>query len=450
MTMKEFQPLIGRKRAKSHNPYDLAEWVIARVPGDGIRHWAGRFYTYDAPRGFWTVLDRLPTLDLRGRKVAGSPVKLTPNKADQIRRAARELAACDDWPEPRAGVATPDGFVTVEGGRVKVREHAPEHRATVYLDVELATLDTAPDAPEWQRFTRAILTPANGDTAERDAKIHALEAWIGVALLGQATELQTALLLIGATDDTPSGKSSLLFAIRGLFDGPVSSVTPHNLANPTGHYAHLLQGSQLNVCAEVPRTSLRDVAKIKAVIVGDPIDASSKYAKSFRFCSRAAHTFACNKEFPSRDRGLLQRLLILRCERKFRPTDSDFRREAHSALVPERRAIVQRCLVAGVAALQAGEIVRPRSSFHMGTESDPLTLWLESVDRKSNARTDTKSAYEAFTDWCVSERRGLDRRGEVALSRNRFTRVMTSTHGFAKKRSGGKNYILGLRLHTIG
>ena len=169
-------------------------------------------------------------------------------------------------------------------------------------------------------FINKLLRGCLRDHSNTEGTIQMLREWFGLALLGQSTRYQTALMFSGGGNN---GKSTILNVILNLFQGRSCSLTPQAMADP--RCTPLLKGAHLNVITECPSADLMVSEEIKAAISGDPITANPKHQQPYTFRPKAGMVFAANELPPVRDMtdGFFRRFMVVDFNRRFLPSEVD-------------------------------------------------------------------------------------------------------------------------------
>jgi phage/plasmid-associated DNA primase len=382
---------IGCPEIRDANEVALAYHVLARMGAPCVTA-GGATYLYRPDLGVWRPLstDDLErrVLELEGRPhrgIGGRPglVRLSQRTLGAVVRVVRQATSAGAaWFLSGApGVAFADGFV---GADLALRPHDPCNRALHRVE---GPFDPNATAPVWSNTVRDILAvvdePVYLDEVERspeaetEDKVRALEEWIGAALLGAATRLHRALVLVG---NPGTGKSTLGSAIAALWAPEVTcGVQPPRFSDPV--WAAELAGMGLNYLGEADAGMVRDPSHIKAAITGDEIMGAPKYEKPFKFRPRAAQLWCYNvlPIYLDDSSAIAVRMLVLRCEQTFRDTSRDDVTRGQR-LAEETAQIASRCLVAGARALRRGRHELPASAraeiAAWSESSNPVREWL--------------------------------------------------------------------------
>lgn len=307
---------------------ELSERLLEEV--GGRERWtftSGQFFRYDDTTGVWRQRDRDELLRATQR-YAGSRVSAGEGRTRALHMSAssmRGVVECarasiaEELFFSRAkgqGAAFKNGFVSVgDGGNISVVSPSPEHRIRFAYDFAFRDVE----APRWQQFLDDVFM---GD----ESKVRLLQEFVGLAMVGAATSMQRALVLMG---DGANGKSILLRVLDNLFPAAAkSSIAPQDWGDE--YYRAQLDGIAWNVVSEMPERDMLSTPAMKAVIAGDAITGRHPRERPFRFIPRAAHVFAVNPPLPAvadMSPGFWRRWSIITFDRSFerdpirRPSD---------------------------------------------------------------------------------------------------------------------------------
>lgn len=195
--------------------------------------------------------------------------------------------------EAPPGVAFANGFLLVDAtaGSARVVPASRDHRVRVQYGFDYVAGETP------ARFLAALERYFRSD-ADKAEKVSCLQEFFGAAIVGAAPALQKAVILRGTAGN--DGKSTLgQILAKAMPPGSVSSVSPQKLDSEYSRAA--LDGALLNLVFEVPEMDVVDAAPLKAVIVGDSIEARHPYQRPFSLKSRAANLYICNRFFRVKD-----------------------------------------------------------------------------------------------------------------------------------------------------
>ena len=139
--------------------------------------------------------------------------------------------------------------------------------------------------------------------------------FVGACLLGIAWRYQKCIVLIG---EGANGKSTLIDILRALFEASkVAAIPPNKLTDQ--YYVAELVGKVINLCAETPKSELRDSDKFKSVVTGDWTSGRAPYKPVAHFQPIAGHMFGCNT-LPGTDdqsKGFWRRFVVVTFNRVF-------------------------------------------------------------------------------------------------------------------------------------
>lgn len=303
--------------------------------------------------------------------------------------------------KPAAGVAFRDGFAVVDGGRLELVAHAPEHRAQFAYDFDFVG---SSEPAMFLGFLREVFR----DDADRDDKMAALQEFFGAAITGCATVYERAALLLGNGSD---GKSRLAHIIEHSM--PTRSVIALEPAAFADVYQRpLLAGARLNSVPDISEATLS--ASIKGIISGEGLTARDPggRAKSFKPC--AAHLFGCNRLPSTNDKsdGFFRRWLILKMTRSFLH-DPIRDVSIHFRIIDQDRPAIVRWALEGAARLQAkNDYTLPVSHALTIAEwrgrEDAVRVFIDTRCTSGGGWTPATELYEAFKAWGAPYGKGKD------------------------------------------
>lgn len=393
---------------------ELAGRVLATLGPNPLTHDAGEFWRYAPALGIWELISG-PRVRTIAASFAGCPVGFGRRKKDGSEGAAgvlrvnastakgaediaRDELLADSgratFDAPVSGVAFSNGFVTVEGGRIALRPHAPEHLArhaypfSYEADAETPLLDA---------FLLELFRDC--DKLERDLRTALLQEFAGACLIGDATRYQRCLVLYATGGN---GKSELLRILRGLFpDDAITSLVPQWWSNQ--FRAVMLEGKRANFCDELPDAEIMGGEAWKLVVTGEPIPGEKKFRDAFIFRPRAGHIFATNSPIRTTDHseGFWRRPLVLGLTRKF---EGDAARvlEAGQRVLDAERPAIAAWAIAGAARAQAqGGYTTPPSSTALAREwrdeNDQVRGFV--AEHPIRQRVQAAELYRSYVTW---------------------------------------------------
>ena len=299
-----------------------------------------------------------------------------------------------------AGVAFRNGFVSVEGGRVVLRDHSPDHRAR-----HAHPFDYEPWSPSRTPLMLEFLDELFADCSEdeRAARIALLQEFGGACLLGHALLYQGCLILYG---EGANGKSSLLALLRAMFPPTaLCSVPPQKWAERFGLAA--LEGKRANFVSETPSAEILDGGAFKAVVTGDMVTAERKHRDPFEFRPTAGHIFSMNWPLTTTDHsaGFWRRPIVLPFSRRF-DVDPGRKIEPERAVIERELAGVVAWSVEGAARAQRqrGYTVPDQSLSLLGEwrdGNDQVRLFLRE-QAADEGPIPASQFYERYRDWAGS------------------------------------------------
>lgn len=424
---------------------ELAEHVLARLGPDPITFDAGEFWRYAPHLG---IFERLPAHKVRAAAAgfAGAPVgfgknerplKVTEGMCKGAEAIARDLLLSSPtritFDAAPAGAAFSNGFVTVEGGAVGLREHSPTNLAR-----HAYPLAYRPWEPSATPLLTEFLEQLFADCSEEEsaARMALLQEFAGACLMGDALRYQACLILYG---EGANGKSSLLALLRAMFPpDALASIAPQRWAERFGLAG--LEGKRANFVSETPSAEILDGGAFKAVVTGDIVTAERKHKDQFEFKPIAGHIFSTNWPITTTDHsaGFWRRPIIL-------PFSRRFDRDPGRRIEPEREVIAQELegvvawAVEGAARAQRqrGYTLPDQSRALLGEwrdGSDQVRLFLAAEANETGAIPASRF-YERYREWAAAN----GHKNQVT-SRMFGLRVMASDLYTRSEGRGGRMY----------
>lgn len=313
------------------------------------------------------------------------------------------------------GLAFEDGFLNAR--TLELVPNHPDNRALT--SVPMVWGGGSDQTPVlWDETLHDIFA---GDQ-DADAKIQLLEEFVGVGLLGAATKLQRALVLLGGG---ANGKSTVLEVIEHIFKwagAKTTALAPQNMENE--YNRDFLAGARLNVCNEMPESDILVGSAVKATISGDIQTARKIREAPYAFRPTALQLFAANflPSVSDSSQGFWRRWCILSFNRAFSVSQRDpYRAEK---LKSEIDKITRRCVKRGIEALRRGRYSETASSqdavLNWQTQADQVSCWVKEcaevlAEEDKDSWSNPTQLYESYKTWCSAT-------GHRAMSKHKFGR----------------------------
>lgn len=424
---------------------ELGRGLLDELEGQSgqVVHAEGSFWRYADDRGVWQAYTR-PELERRLHAYDGA--QLTTGRAlsigDQkvvgaLKRAAAEAAEPDFFSRPGqrkqqvlGGVVLKNGALVLEGSKVVLRPHSPDHRARALLEYNYVP---AAPCPLWTSFWQEVFAP----DADAEEKVALVQEFVGACVLGIATHYERALVLVGAS--AANGKSTMLRVVEALFPpGSVAVVPPHSMAE---HYHRAkLHGALLNIVTELSPRELLATEALKAVISGDKIEAREPAKPAFSFRPSAGHLYAANDLPPIADPsgGPWRRLTPVEFNRSFEGDPTRVYNLAERIIATELEGVAAWAVTGAQRLLSQGGYTMPQSTLARTQawreDSDQVLSWaldrLTTTHRKIEVVAlpaditelhklrpyfplKTSELYEDYRKWC----RDTGHQGVLSLKR---------------------------------
>ena len=431
------KPPTVKKTLKSDSDHYLCEHALERYGFATSRVcWDGNAWqVYDDGVGVFDTSDNVVYRAVH--ELHGSPIEMPP-KLDKngvekietkylnakhslctaVEAKSRIMATRSDFHDARArGLAFSDGFFCSVRG--EILPHSPSHRATVSMGIAFPAHS---DAPVWEQTLRETLSADDAQT---------LEEYLGICLLGRATEFQRALFMTGHGSN---GKSTIVDAATRCFpDESICHVSPHHLASQRAEY-HLMEirGRLINVVSEVSDRELRDASSYKSLVSGDPTSGRPPFGQVCRFRPVAGHVFVCNRLPSTSDSsdGFWRRAIVINFERQFTGQSVDPTRPMR--LAAERSGITARLIAAGLNAIERGTIAISTTATESAREwriaSTPVLAFLIEIAPDMFGRIAFGDLYKKYKNWAEENGRGVMNSNNFAqeLAAQRLTKIRSN------------------------
>lgn len=420
---------------------ELADQVLRRLGPDPITYDVGRVWRYRPPEGIWAALEEEhiehEVANFAGfpcTRGEGEPLSINAATVKGTRHVLRNRLLSEpgriEFSNAPPGMAFVNGFVSVQGGAVKVVSHGPMNLARWRYEFSYN-----PESPRKRTLEFLDELFADVPTDERAARIALLQEFLGACLVGDATRYQRYLVLFAPGGN---GKSELLRVCRACFPpGTVTSIEPQKWADDK--HAAALEGVRANFVDELPDDEIMGGHNVKRVVTGEPLTARRVYKDTITFSPRAGHIFATNVPIQSSDYsdGFWERPAVLLLSRKFR--QSPHRRlEAARGIVDQELPGIVAWALEGAARAQ-----RQRGYTEPASSGATLREWRDDNDQVRSfvaekpitGKWAASALYDSYKDWAKAN-------GCAVMSSAKFGRRITA-NGLAKRErdSMGRYYM---------
>lgn len=262
-------------------------------------------------------------------------------------------------------------------------------------------------------------------------------------LLMNHTRYQKCFFWVGVPASAKSTFSTMVRNFCG--EDNVSSIELDDLGKRFGLAG--IVNKTLNIVPDIKKTKLFASGLFKALVGGDPINVEQKYRESFNYVFSGKLIFGMNlfPDFSADFEGIERRLVILKFERVYKPTDPDYNPNIDDDLATEEAlsALLNRAIAGYKSLIQnKGFIETKKSKQQMAafvSENDSVVAWVESLDDVSTLEREPISGpeglYKAYEIHCNST-------GERTKEQKDFTRIIKNRYGYVttRKRIDGKQY----------
>ncbi len=297
----------------------------------------------------------------------------------------------------------------------ELKPHSPDYMSTIKLNVSWH----GNNAPKPGRFLSYL-----DQNVQTPGVIAQMQEYAGYSLTRE-TKFGKALLLLGPGAD---GKSKFIALLRAMVGPQNCSAVPMAALDDQFQRAALF-GKILNVAGEVTTEAMQS-DMFKAVVTGDPIQASFKHRDSFEFIPFAKLIYATNKMPRVLDNsdGYFRRILPVRFKKQYLEDSPDVDPDLEVKLMQELDGIFA-WAVMGLHRL-IGKIPHPDGSIRTGfTQCDETRDFMLQYRRYNNpviafvqdccnienteSKVELKLLYQRYKKYCTEG-------GYKALSRDNF------------------------------
>jgi putative DNA primase/helicase len=360
--------------------------------------------------------------------------------SQQRLRAMVELAKYRVGVEARTEEFDTDPWLlNVQNGTIDLhtgtlRPHDPADRITKIVNIAYEPTATA---PRWEQFLQEIFL-------DDENLIAYVQRAIGYSLTG-STQEQVFFLCYGAG---ANGKSTLLGVIArilGDYAQPLKAdallTSPYRNGSSATPEIATLVGSRF-VSAQEPGGGAFDAARIKELTGGDAMQVRELHQAPFTFIPDFKLWLSTNELPDVKDTttGIWRRIRQIPFNARFEKNGDP---DLSAKLLAEAEGILAWMVAGAVAWAQQGlgeaSAVQEATREYREAEDPYLEFFQEVlVPSEVTERVDGVEAYEAFQAW----QRAVQ---APALDSKGFYR-QAEAHGYAKKRSNGKRWLIGSRL----
>lgn len=307
-------------------------------------------------------------------------------------------------------------------------KHNPDDLNTYCLDISLR-VEQGSYRPSCENFRRFMIDFIPDDDARKEVLKFAAYC------LTRETKHEKALFLVGPGGDGKSTFINLLESILGEVN--VSAVTLGALDDQFQRVQ--IKDKLLNVSTEVEGGLLQS-NMFKALVSGDPVQASYKNKDGFRFRPVAKHIFAANK-FPTiqdTTRGLLRKVIMVEVERRFETVDLDLKKKLLGELDGIFLMLLRHLQILQEEGFRDEDVqylVECKARF--AESNNPVIGFCDlCLERIADMQVDTVAVYRKYVSYCSL-------RGYKPKSEQHFGRELRSVMpGVERKREskGQRNY----------
>ncbi len=409
-------------------PADLARYLKNHQP---LKFVSGSFYGYG--NGYWPRLDEL--VDIRRTILLTHGEDATAKKTGNLLTLLKDYCAAKEQDiAPNLNlICLSNGTLDVENATLL--EFSPSHHLTCKTDIDW---DVNAKCERWLKFLNEIFE----NDPDKVEKIAFLKTWIGYCLVPDTSQHKFVWMVGGGGN----GKSVLLSLLTKLVGR--SNVSHAHIERLDDKFVRAeLQGKLLNISSEMSASATLADGYLKAIVTGDETEAERKYQPSFSF-KPFVRLIAATNQLPRLldiTDGFFRRAIVLSFNRQFLGDDCD--PDLENKLIAELPGIFA-WAVEGLKELRAsGKFAIPPSSLvalaQYKEESDPVGMFATECLTKSEAGgLQPAEIYSGYREWCFKS-------GFSPMNKVRFGKRLSEL-GYAKRRSGGKDYWLVIPVEGNG
>lgn len=260
-------------------------------------------------------------------------------------------------------------------------------------------------------------------------------------LMMNHTRYQKCFFWVGVPSSAKSTFSMMVRRFCG--EENVSSVELEDLGKRFG--AAGIVNKTLNIVPDIKKTKLFASGLFKALVGGDSVRIEQKYREAFDYVFTGKMIFGMNlfPDFSADFEGIERRVIILKFERVYKPTDPDYNPDIDDDLSTDKAmsALLNRAISGYKSLIQNKGFLETRKSKQQLTafvsENDSVVAWVESLDDVGILEREPISGpeglYKAYEIYCNST-------GERAKDQKDFTRTICTRYGLetTRRRINGK------------
>lgn len=283
-----------------HDHAEIAKTVLREMSEYGeIRHHNSQFWQWKGAA--WEVKQEFEILKYIAEEYGHLPACRKASDHKGIVSVIRSLAE-KDLKQIDVPVLNFANGVLLED--LTIQDHNPDFGMTYVLPYRYMP-EEAGKCPKFFEFLQSVW----GHEDDYEDRVLALQEAIAVTMFGQAPRYQRVICLYGVAK---SGKSTLMEIVRNMFpDEAVTSCPPQDWNDK---FAPATMNHKLiNVCGELPESSMIPGDKFKQIVVGEEITGQFKGKPLFQFRPMCAHWFSTNHLPRTRDTsiGFVRRWLFM-------------------------------------------------------------------------------------------------------------------------------------------
>lgn len=389
----------ARKAAAGNDTEQDHEAIAQRVIEDYSRtgdliHAQGSFWQWNG--SCFQQLKDAEILEYIGANIKGNALSRRYNDYQAILKTVAVLCRGQLDQGMEIGINFANGFLDGAG---ELHDHSVKYGKTFTMPFNYIR-ERGGEAHRWFEY----LENAWGDDEDYQQKVAALQEAFAATMFGVAPQYQRAILLYGKAG---TGKTQALEVLRAMMPPAATCSLPPAKWGERFHLSGMV-GKTLNICGELPESSIIHGESFKQVVEGTIQNTEFKSKDAFDFRPIAAHWFASNHLPRSRDfsRGFTRRWLVLEFSRVVPAEERipDF----HNVLIAEEREAIAAWAVEGLKRLrEQGDYTQPKSHVarieQIARANNSVLAWLQLNDkvRPTDNFADSADAGEAYAEYML-------------------------------------------------
>lgn len=422
-TLEKLRNILNQQEEKNLSPVVVANELIEQ---QHLIYLHGSLYAYQ--EGVYKPFSRDKVNAYISKHYPFAKIRFRQEVAEQIKGAAYI-----DQVEETSLINVKNGLLEIsDDGTVILHPHSPDIISFRQFN---ANYDPSAVCPV---LDQALQNAFSGSSEQ----IELFNQIMGYLMMNH-TRYQKCFFWVGVPSSAKSTFSMMVRRFCG--EENVSSVELEDLGKRFG--AAGIVNKTLNIVPDIKKTKLFASGLFKALVGGDAVRIEQKYREAFDYVFTGKMIFGMNlfPDFSADFEGIERRVIILKFERVYKPTDPDYNPDIDDDLSTDKAmsALLNRAISGYKSLIQnKGFLETQKSKQQMAafvSENDSVVAWVESLDDVGILEREPISGpeglYKAYEIRCNSM-------GERAKDQKDFTRIVKTRYGYetTRKRINGKQY----------